>query len=49
MLVSDLVNMPVSEYYRWYAFVREKSRRERGEIDPKQASPEELAKAFGAD
>lgn len=49
MLVSDLVQMPVSEYYRWYAFMLEKSRRESGEIDTRNSSPEDLAKAFGAD
>jgi hypothetical protein len=41
--------MPISEYYRWFAFFREKTRRESGEVDVSEMSPEEIARAFGAD
>lgn len=49
MLVYQVVDMPVSEYYRWYAFFREKQRIESGEADVREMAPEELARAFGAD
>jgi hypothetical protein len=49
MPVYQLVQMPVSEYYRWSAFMREKTRRQVGEADVREMKPEQIAAAFGAD
>jgi hypothetical protein len=53
MLVCDLVEMPISEYYRWAAFMKEKTRRESGEAEIGEGagriSPEDFARRFGAD
>ena len=50
MTVAELcAKMPFQEFVKWQIFMSRKAALERGEQDPAELTPEQLAKAFGAD